>query len=172
VAGFRITFRFRGKSGKLHDVELTDPRTARVLKRCEELPGQELFQYVDDEGEVVDIDSEDVNGYLQDVSDGDFTAKDFRTRSGTVLAAWALLELGEFGSTAQARRQVLAAVKAVSAELGNTPAVCRRCYVHPEVLDAHLDGTLRDVLAKKKTALAGLTPRETAVLALLKQARV
>jgi hypothetical protein len=125
VDGSHITFRFRGKSGKMHDVELTDPRAARVLKRCEELPGQELFQYVDGEGEVVDIDSDDVNGYIQDVSGGDFTAKDFRTWSGTVLAAWALQELGEFDSKTQAKRQVVAAVKSVSEELGNTPAVCR-----------------------------------------------
>ena len=116
---------------------------------------------------MVDIDSDDVNGYLQDVSGDDFTAKDFRTWSGTVLAAWALQELGEFGSKTQAKRQVVAAVESVSAELGNTPAVCRRCYIHPEVLDAHLDGTLGDVLGKK-TARTGLTPHEAAVLALLK----
>jgi len=166
VNGSNITFRFRGKSGKMHDVELTDPRAARVVKRCEELPGQELFQYLDDEGEVVDVGSDDVNGYIQDVSGGDFTAKDFRTWSGTVLAAWALQELGEFSSKTQAKRQVVEAVKSVSAELGNTPAVCRRCYVHPEVLDAHLGGTLGDVL-RKKTARAGLTAHEAAVLALL-----
>jgi DNA topoisomerase-1 len=167
VDGSHITFRFRGKSGKLHDVELTDPRAARVLKRCEELPGQELFQYVDGEGAVVDIDSDDVNGYIQDVSGGDFTAKDFRTWSGTVLAAWALQGLGEFDSKTQAKRQVVAAVESVSAELGNTPAVCRRGYIHPEVLDAHLDGTLGEVLGQK-TARTGLTPHEAAVLALLK----
>jgi DNA topoisomerase-1 len=166
VNGSNITFRFRGKSGKMHDVELTDPRAARVVKRCEELPGQELFQYVDDEGEVVDVGSDDVNGYIQEVSGGDFTAKDFRTWSGTVLAAWALQELGEFSSKTQAKRQVVEAVKSVSAELGNTPAVCRRCYVHPEVLDAHLVGTLGDGL-RKKTARAGLTAHEAAVLALL-----
>jgi DNA topoisomerase-1 len=166
VSGSNITFRFRGKSGKMHDVELTDPRAARVIKRCEELPGQELFQYLDDEGEVVDVGSDDVNGYIQEVSGGDFTAKDFRTWSGTVLAAWALQELGEFTSKAQAKRQVVAAVKSVSAELGNTPAVCRRCYVHPEVLDAHLGGTLGGVLGKQ-TARAGLTAHEAAVLALL-----
>ena len=172
VDGSHITFRFRGKSGKMHDVELTDPRAARVLRRCEELPGQELFQYVDEDGEVVDIDSDDVNGYLQDVSGDDFTAKDFRTWSGTVLAAWALRELGQFGSQTQRKRQVVAAVESVSTELGNTPAICRRCYVHPEVFDAHLDGSLGDVLrneAARKLSkdLAGLTPEEAAVLALL-----
>ena len=170
VDGSHISFRFRGKSGKMHDVELTDPRAARVLRRCEELPGQELFQYVDEQGEVVDIDSDDVNGYLQDVSRDDF--KDFRTWSGTVLAAWALQELGQFGSRTQAKRQVVAAVQSVSTELGNTPAICRRCYVHPEVFDAHLDGSLGGVLEKEAARklskdLAGLTPEEAAVLALL-----
>ncbi len=116
---------------------------------------------------AVDVDSDDVNAYLREVSGSDFTAKDFRTWAGTVLAAWALQELGEFGSETQAKRQVVAAVESVSAELGNTPAVCRRCYVHPDVLDAHLDGTLGEVLGQK-TARAGLTPHEAAVLALLK----
>jgi DNA topoisomerase-1 len=172
VDGSRITFRFRGKSGKMHDVELTDPRAARVLRRCEDLPGQELFQYVDEDGEVVDVDSDDVNRYLQDVSGDEFTAKDFRTWSGTVLAAWALQELGQFGSQTQAKRQVVAAVESVSTELGNTPAICRRCYVHPEVFDAHLDGSLGDVLEREAARklsndLAGLTPQEAAVLALL-----
>jgi DNA topoisomerase-1 len=172
VDGSRITFRFRGKSGKMHDVELTDPRAARVLRRCEDLPGQELFQYVDEDGEVVDVDSDDVNRYLQDVSGDEFTAKDFRTWSGTVLAAWALQELGQFGSQTQAKRQVVAAVESVSTELGNTPAICRRCYVHPEVFDAHLDGSLGDVLEREAARklskhLAGLTPEEAAVLALL-----
>jgi DNA topoisomerase-1 len=172
VDGSRITFRFRGKGGKMHDIELADPRAARVLKRCEELPGQELFQYVDEDGQIVDIDSDDVNRYVQDVSGEDFTAKDFRTWSGTVLAAWALQELGQFDSDTQAKRQVMAAVEAVSAELGNTPAVCRSCYVHPEVFDAHLDGTLSEVLEneaarKLSNDLDGLTPQEAAVLALL-----
>jgi DNA topoisomerase I len=172
VQGSHITFRFRGKSGKMHEVELTDPRAARVLKRCQELPGQDLFQYVDEDGEVVDIDSDDVNSYLQEVTGDDFTAKDFRTWSGTVLAAWALQELGQFGSDTQAKRQVVAAVESVSTELGNTPAICRRCYVHPEVFDAHLDGRLGDILEKEASRklskdLDGLTPQEAAVLALL-----
>jgi DNA topoisomerase I len=172
VQGSHITFRFRGKSGKMHEVELTDPRAARVLKRCQELPGQDLFQYVDEDGEVVDIDSDDVNSYLQEVTGDDFTAKDFRTWSGTVLAAWALQELGQFGSDTQAKRQVVAAVESVSTELGNTPAICRRCYVHPEVFDAHLDGRLGDILEKEAARklskdLDGLTPQEAAVLALL-----
>jgi hypothetical protein len=122
--------------------------------------------------QTMDIDSDDVNSYLQDVSGADFTAKDFRTWSGTVLAAWALEELGQFGSQTQAKRQVVAAVESVSTELGNTPAICRRCYVHPEVFGAHLDGSLGDILEKEAARklskdLAGLTPEEAAVLALL-----
>jgi DNA topoisomerase-1 len=172
VSGSQIMFRFRGKGGKMHDIEFTDARVARVLRRCEELPGQRLFQYVGDDGEPVGIDSDDVNAYLGEITGDDFTAKDFRTWTGTVLAAWALEDLGGYGSKTEAKRQIVAAVESVSGELGNTPAVCRRCYVHPDVLDAHLDGTLQSVLertARRKLSkgLAGLTPQEAAVLALL-----
>ena len=172
VSGSQIMFRFRGKGGKMHDIEFTDARVARVLRRCEELPGQRLFQYLGDDGEPMGIDSDDVNAYLGEITGDDFTAKDFRTWTGTVLAAWALEDLGGYGSKNGAKRQIVAAVESVSGELGNTPAVCRRCYVHPEVLDAHLDGTLRSVLertARRKLSkgLAGLTRHEAAVLALL-----
>jgi DNA topoisomerase-1 len=172
VRGSQIMFRFRGKGGKMHDIEFTDARIARVLKRCEDLPGQRLFQYLGDDGEPVGIDSDDVNAYLGEITGADFTAKDFRTWTGTVLAAWALEDLGGYGSQTEAKRQIIAAVESVSGELGNTPAVCRRCYVHPDVLDAHLDGTLSSVLereARRKLSkgLAGLTRHEAAVLALL-----
>ncbi|MGH3426213.1 MAG: DNA topoisomerase IB [Mycobacteriales bacterium] len=172
VKGSQIVFRFRGKGGKMHDIEFTDARVARVLRRCEGLPGQRLFQYVGESGEPMGIDSDDVNAYLGEITGDDFTAKDFRTWTGTVLAAWALEDLGGYGSETEAKRQIVAAVESVSGELGNTPAVCRRCYVHPDVLDAHLDGTLRSVLereARRKLSkgLAGLTRHEAAVLALL-----
>ncbi len=172
VSGARIAFRFRGKSGRLHDIRFSDPRVARVVKRCQDLPGQHLFQYVGDDGTPTDIGSEDVNDYLRAACGGDFTAKDFRTWSGTVLAAWALEELGEGDTAAEAKRHLVEAVESVSQELGNTPAVCRRCYVHPEVIQAHLDGTLRSVLeteARRRLSkdLAGLKPEEAAVLALL-----
>ena len=172
VHGSHIEFRFRGKSGKMHDIEITDPRAARVIRRCEGLPGQHLFQYLNRDGKVVDVESDDVNEYLRDITGDEFTAKDFRTWAGTVLAAWALDELGEFGSSTQAKKQVVEAAESVAAELGNTPAVARKSYVHPGVFDAHLDGTLRSVLeqeADQKLAkdLAGLTPQEAAVLALL-----
>jgi DNA topoisomerase-1 len=172
VTGAQVEFRFRGKGGKMHDIELTDARIARVLRRCEELPGQHLFQYLGEDGAPARIDSDDVNAYLGEITGDDFTAKDFRTWTGTVLAAWALQDLGEYGSKTEAKRQIVDAVESVSRELGNTPAVCRRCYVHPDVLDAHLEGTLRAVLereARRKLSkgLAGLTRHEAAVLALL-----
>jgi DNA topoisomerase-1 len=174
VEGSRIMFRFRGKGGKLSDVDVTDPRVARVLRRCEGLPGQHLFQYVDDDGDVEDVDSDDVNDYLRDIAGEQFTAKDFRTWSGTVLAAWALEELGEAGSPTQAKRQVVRAVESVAKELGNTPAVSRSSYIHPQVIEAHLEGNLTRELgerANRKIAggMHGLTPEEAAVLALLRR---
>jgi DNA topoisomerase-1 len=174
VEGSRIAFRFRGKSGKTTDVDVTDPRVARVLRRCEGLPGQHLFQYVGEDGEPVDVDSDDVNAYLREIAGGDFTAKDFRTWTGTVLAAWALEELGEAGSQRQAKRQLVRAVESVAKELGNTPAVCRSAYVHPEVIETHLEGNLAELLGRKADrrvaqGMRGLTPHEAAVLALLRR---
>ncbi len=174
VTGSRITFRFRGKAGKVSDVDVSDPRVARVLRRCEALPGQHLFQYVDDAGESADVDSDDVNDYLHEVTGENFTAKDFRTWSGTVLAAWALDDLGVARSPAHAKRQVVRAVESVAKELGNTPAVCRSCYVHPDVIEAHLEGNLTLELcatADRRVArgMSGLTGEEAAVVALLRR---
>jgi DNA topoisomerase-1 len=174
VGSTRIRFRFRSKGGKVSDVELSDARLARIVARCQELPGQELFAYVDEDGDVRSIDSGDVNDYLREITGQDFTAKDFRTWSGTVLAAWALKELESVDSEAQAKRNVVRAVETVAEWLGNTPAVSRRSYVHPAVIDAYLDGDV--VRAARKTAdtalrdeLGRLTPQEAAVLALLRQ---
>jgi DNA topoisomerase I len=172
VTGDRITFRFRGKGGRAHDVELEDPRVARVIRRCEELPGQDLFQFIGDDGRPVDVTSDDVNDYLREAAGDEFTAKDFRTWTGTVLAAWALDELG--GDDTPPKKQLVTAVESVARELGNTPAVCRACYIHPDVIDAHLDGTLRRGLGREagRTLTRGrhrLTPQEAAVLALLER---
>jgi DNA topoisomerase I len=173
VDGSTLSFRFRGKSGKVHDISIEDPRVARVVRGCQDLPGQELFAYLADDGEVVDVDSSDVNDYLREISGADFTAKDFRTWTGTVLAAWALHDLGAFTSKREATKQVVAAVETVAQKLGNTPAVCRSCYVHPDVFEAHLDGTLISVLAENAAEqinggeLSGLTRQEAAVLGLL-----
>jgi DNA topoisomerase I len=142
VEGPRLRFRFRGKSGSAVEVDLSDRRIATVVARCQELPGQDLFQYVGDDGESHPIASEDVNDYLRDVSGLDVTAKTFRTWAATVLACRALSLLGQDDRQQMARRQVVAAMRDVASRLGNTPAVVRQSYVHPAVLDAFLDGSL------------------------------
>jgi len=173
VNGGVIRFRFRGKSGKEHDVSLSDRRLARIVKQSQDLPGQELFQYVDDEGKVRDIGSADVNDYLREVAGDDFTAKDFRTWAGTVLAALALQEFQAFDSQAEAKRNVMAAIRRVAEKLGNTPAVCRQGYIHPRVIDTYLQGTMRDAMRRRAASamsrVAELEPQEAAVLALLQR---
>ena len=170
VRGDRVRFHFRGKGGKVHEVDVHDPRVARVIRRCEELPGQSLFQYVDDGGEPVDVTSDDVNDYIRAAAGAEFTAKDFRTWTGTVLAAWTLDELG--GPVAAAKKHLVAAMESVAEDLGNTPAVCRACYVHPEVIDAHRNGTLRRRLSRRggrTPRRRGLSSHEARVLALLER---
>lgn len=149
VEGTKLRFNFRGKSGVEHQIELADRRLARIVKRVQELPGQELFGYEHDDGEVDNISSQDVNDYLREITGEDFTAKDFRTWAGTVLAAVALNAIDPFQTKTEARKNVTAAVKAVSKILGNTPAVCRKCYVHPAVLETYLDGGMIDGLRRK-----------------------
>ena len=143
VRGRRVTFRFRGKSGREHVIDLADPRLAAVVRRCRELPGQELFAYFDDAGEIQRIGSADVNDYLREISGSDFTAKDFRTWAGTLLALQALRERPAFSTLAEGKRNVAAAIESVARTLGNTKAVCRKSYIHPALLDAYLDGTLQ-----------------------------
>ena len=174
VGSSRIRFRFRGKGGREHEVELSDRRLAAIVSRCQDLPGQALFTYLDQDGEPSTVDSADVNEYLREISGEDFTAKDFRTWSGTVLAAWALSELQEFDSEAQAKKNVVRAVEAVAERLGNTPAVSRKSYVHPTVIDAYLDGDVvrgaREKAEEELTeSLDELPPEEAAVLALLRK---
>jgi len=140
VKGSRLRFRFRGKSGRLHEVDVTDRRIARIISKLQDLPGQSLFQYVDDEGGVHEITSQDVNEYLREITGEDFTAKDFRTWAGTVLATIALSATGAFETKKQAKANLKQAIGAVAKILGNTPAVCRQCYIHPAVLEAYLNG--------------------------------
>ncbi|MEA3199048.1 MAG: topoisomerase [Thermoplasmata archaeon] len=140
VRGARVRLRFRGKAGVEHEVEVDDPRIARLVRRCQGLPGEELFCYQDEAGGVRDVKSEDVNAYLREAAGDGFTAKDFRTWGGTVLALEALAEAGPFGSQAEGKRRVVAAIKRVAARLGNTPAVCRKSYVHPAVVECYLAG--------------------------------
>ncbi|MEX5747821.1 DNA topoisomerase IB [Massilia sp. X63] len=174
IDGSDVEFRFRGKSGVYHKVQVHDRRLARIIRRSRDLPGQELFQYVDDAGDTHSIDSSDVNDYLRAITGEDYTAKDFRTWSGTVLAALALQEFEKFDSEAQAKKNIVRAIESVAEKLGNTPSVCRKCYVHPVVLDAYLDGTVLEVLRERTEQellddLHALQPEEAAVLAMLQQ---
>ena len=165
VRGGVVRLRFRGKSGKEVEAEVTDRRVARVVKQSQELPGQELFAYIDEHGERCTVSSDDVNNYLRETTGADYTAKDFRTWAGTVLAAAALRELEGFESDAEAKRNVVQALDRVARRLGNTRAVARRSYVHPAVLDSYLDGSLG-------RAPAGGTPSvEQSVLTILRRAR-
>ncbi len=172
IDGASLVFSFRGKSGKEHRIGLRDRRLARIVGRCRDLPGYDLFQYIDDDGRQRTVGSSDVNDYLRAAMGEDFTAKDFRTWAGTVRAALVLAALGPATSQTQGKRNVVAAVKLVAAQLGNTAAVCRRCYVHPAVFDAYDAGTLTATMG---TALDGVSPdspealrrAEEAVLGLL-----
>jgi DNA topoisomerase I len=168
VRGDTLRFEFVGKGGQRRRIDLRDAKLARIVKRCQDLPGQVLFQYVDDDDEVRDVGSEDVNDYLREITGQEFTAKDFRTWTGTVMAALALSELEPFRSQRQAKKNVVSAIEQVAERLGNTPAVCRKCYVHPQVIDAYLDGSpiLIDRSAKRSR---GLSSEERAVLRFLKR---
>lgn len=174
VKGSTVTFNFRGKSGIMHEREVEDPRVAKVIRKLSDLPGQELFQYVDDDGEVRNVSSQDVNDYLREISGEEFTAKDFRTWAGTVMAAIALNEVGAFESKRQAKKNVRDAVHAVAKVLGNTPAVCRKCYVHPLVLETYASGATIEGLKKRaeetlSESLEDLSSAEAAVLTFLQQ---
>ncbi|WP_299360504.1 DNA topoisomerase IB [uncultured Paracoccus sp.] len=137
-AGSEVRFRFKGKSGKQWDLSVHDRRIARIVRQSQDLPGQHLFQYLDEAGERREVTSGDVNAYLKEITGKDFTAKDFRTWTGTVLAALALTEFQTADSTAAAKRNVREAIERVAARLGNTPTICRKCYVHPQVIDSYL----------------------------------
>ncbi len=174
VEGSTVHFEFRAKSGKMRTLELKDRKLAGIVKRCRELPGYELFQYIDRDGERHSVDSDDVNAYLKETTGADFTAKDFRTWAGTVLAALALQEFEAFDSEAAAKRNITRAIEQVAGRLGNTVSICRKCYVHPEVFDAYLDGTLAaglkdDIDARLIDEISDLTPEEVAVLAFLQR---
>jgi DNA topoisomerase-1 len=165
VAGGKIVFRFRGKSGKPHAIRLTDQRLARLVKRCRDLPGQELFQYLDDSGEPQPVNSADVNGYLREIAGEEFTSKDFRTWAGTLIAACQLSDEIE-----PDKSQVLRAVEAVAHQLGNTPAVARQCYIHPAVLEAYQDSAARRTWTQeleKQNGRRGLVKEESALLRFL-----
>jgi DNA topoisomerase-1 len=146
VRGATLKFEFRGKSGVEQRIELSDPRLAAIVRRMQDLPGEELFQYVDDDGETRTVESADVNAYLKEAAGDAFTSKDFRTWAGTVLACEALRIVGPAATQSEAKRNLVRAVDAVAARLGNTKAVCRKCYIHPVVIERYLDGTLANGL--------------------------
>ena len=155
VDGNRLRFEFRGKSGVRRLVSLHDRRLARIIRRCQDLPGHELFQYVDESGARRAIDSQDVNDYLREITRQEITAKDFRTWNGTVLAAAALREASR-AEAKPTKRAVVRCIEQVAARLGNTKAVCRKCYVHPKVIDAYLDGSLDGALGKSDDVETGV----------------
>ncbi|MFL5267995.1 MAG: DNA topoisomerase IB [Stellaceae bacterium] len=172
IDGNRIHLSFRGKSGIRHEADINDRRLARIIKDCRDLPGYELFQYRDEGGTQHTIDSADVNEYLREISGEEITAKDFRTWAGTNLAALALQEFELFDSDAKKKSAIVRAVEKVAKHLGNTPAICRRCYIHPAVLDGYLDGTLLATLKEQTRAyltenIAGMSAEEAAVAAFL-----
>ena len=172
ISGSKLRFQFRGKSGKVHDVVLTDRRLARIVARCQAIPGETLFQYQDENGVRQTVDSADVNAYLREITGQDFTAKDFRTWAGTLLAVAALRELGPAASQREGKSLVLKAIDRVAEQLNNTRAVCRKYYVHPAVFDTYLAGTMLTVLengtaAAAAEAAAGLRDDERAVVQLL-----
>ena len=168
----RIQFDFRGKRGAEWHVDLQSKRLATIVRRCQALPGQELFQYLDEDDSPHPVTSTEVNDYLGEITNEDITAKDFRTWAGTNLAALALRELEAFDTETKAKRNVVQAVEAVAKMLGNTPAICRKCYIHPAIFDGYLDGSLLKTLQKRANAKladpdAGLTAEEVAVMAFL-----
>jgi DNA topoisomerase-1 len=173
VSGSKVRFIFRGKSGVEHELELDDRRLARIVKQCRDLPGQELFQYRDPRGAVVDVGSADVNSYLKDVTGEGFTSKDFRTWAGTVLAATLLRDYEAVDSESRAKKNVVSAIEQVAKRLGNTRAVCRRCYVHPAVIDAYLDGSMMKTVAQRaqrtRKAVGRMSESEAVVLGLLQR---
>jgi DNA topoisomerase-1 len=170
VSGDNLRFRFRGKSGRQHEVAITDRRIAKIVSKCQDLPGQDLFQYVSDDGEVRNVTSQDVNDYLREITNENFTAKDFRTWAGTVLGAIALNAQGEFETKKQAKANLKTAISAVAHFLGNTPAICRKCYVHPGIVEAYLSrkqiaGLTQAIKTPDNINLRGV---ETAVLKFLR----
>ena len=173
VVGSEMRFEFRGKSGVQHAVSVADKRIARIVQRCQELRGEELFKYIDDEGKRQTVDAEDVNAYLQDVTGRDITAKDFRTWAGTMLVAETLRAIGPANTKREAEKNIVAAVDGTAKRLGNTRSVCRKYYIHPALIEAYLEGSVLPPLperqwSKRKTRGPVLRQHEMDVLAFLK----
>src|SRR5215831_8737151 len=168
VRGAQVLFRFRGKSGRQHEMDVTDRRVAKIIAKCQDLPGQDLFRYLDEDGQVRDVTSQDVNEYLHQIAGEDFTANDFRTWGGTVLAAIALAKQEEYQTKKEAKSNIKTAICAVAELLGNTPAVCRKCYVHPIIVEAYMNRTrIAGLNGTKKLAPPNLRRAERSVLKFL-----
>jgi DNA topoisomerase-1 len=170
ISGSKLRFQFRGKGGKVHDVALTDRRLARIVTHCQAVPGETLFQYVDADNERQTVDSGDVNGYLREITSQEFTAKDFRTWAGTLLAVTELGSSGCSESITEAKSVIARAVEKVAKQLGNTPAICRKCYIHPAVLLAYQDSESFELWEKelaKAEEEEGLGKEESALLKFL-----
>ncbi|MBA3945698.1 MAG: DNA topoisomerase IB [Herpetosiphonaceae bacterium] len=173
IEGATIHFAFVGKHGVKHEIDIKDRKLAKIVQRCRDIRGYELFQYLDDEGQRVTIDSADVNDYLHEITGEDFTAKDFRTWAGTKIAALTLQSLEPFQDDKEAKKNIVRTIEEVAKRLGNTPTICRKCYVHPAILDAYIDGTMRASLEQQIVEALdeegdGLDSEERTVLTLLK----
>ena len=172
VRGGKVRFTFRGKSGVEHEIDLDDRRLARIVRACRDIPGYDLFQYYDENGERYAVGSADVNAYLKEITGEDYTSKDFRTWAGTVLAAQMLREIGASRTDTEGKRNIVRAVESVARKLGNTKAVCRKCYIHPAIFDAYVDGSMTATVlqrARRVRARHDLEEPEAAVLALLQR---
>jgi len=173
IKGATVHFDFKGKSGIHHEIDLTDQKLVRIISKLQDLPGQELFQYKDENGEIISAGSSDVNAYLNQITGKEFTAKDFRTWSGTVLMTIALREFEVFETKTEAKHNIVFAIKTVAEQLGNTPNVCRKCYVHPAILESYLDESLGQMLqAQAETKMKrrrGLHVEEAVVLDILER---
>lgn len=173
VTGSTIRFRFKGKSGKLWEVDVNNKRLARLVKMCQELPGQHLFQYIDEDGNYQSVSSNDVNNYLKSIVDFDFTAKDFRTWGGTIITAVELYYSGPCETGKECKKKITTAIKNVSIALNNTVAVCRKYYVHPEIINSYINGTLFKEMEKVEKIYVpqpyGLEKEEIVVMNILRE---
>ena len=169
ISGYQLRFHFRGKSGVVQDIQMTDRKLARILRECQELPGHELFHYIDDAGEISRVTSEDVNTYLREISGQEFTAKDFRTWVGTARTALELEQIGPASSQTEAKKNIVEAIKNAAEKLGNKPSTCRNYYVHPAILEAYNTGTLLESMQKvpQESTSCGLRREELCVLQLV-----
>ena len=172
ITGHQLRFRFMGKSGKAHDLKVTDRRVAKIVRACQDIPGYEVFKYLDEQEQAQNIDSSDVNAYLREISGADFTAKVFRTWAGSVEALEEFRQIGPAETQTAAKQNVVQVVKQVAQALGNTPAVCRKSYIHPALIDGYMKGSLHETLKElpRRRSTPRMTSNERLFLDFLKKA--